>query len=76
MPGGGGDHLTFSTRSGTRQGVIEHTFRVELQRDLVTWTTELVQGVNNSVLAIKELSTGALCYSYLTIFILNLIFIF
>ena len=55
---GGSEMLTFSTRSGTRQGVEEHTFRVESQRDLVTWTVPLVQGVNAAVQTIKELSTG------------------
>lgn len=48
---------TFRTRSGTRQGVVEHTFRVESQRELVSWTVPLVQGVFAAVLAVKELST-------------------
>jgi len=50
----------FKTRSGTRQGVIEHTFRVESQRELVSWTVPLVQGVNAAVIAVKELSTRQL----------------
>lgn len=48
---------TFRTRSGTRQGVVEHTFRVESQKELVSWTVPLVQGVFAAVLAVKELST-------------------
>lgn len=55
---GANELLTFSLRSGTRQGVEEHLFRVESQRDLMTWTIALVQGVNAAVLLIKELSTG------------------
>jgi len=47
----------FKTRSGTRQGVIEHEFRVESHRELASWTVPLVQGVNAAVLAVKELST-------------------
>ena len=48
---------TFRTRSGTRQGVVEHTFRVESQKELASWTVPLVQGVFAAVLAVKELST-------------------
>jgi hypothetical protein len=48
---------TFRTRSGTRQGVVEHSFRVESQKELVSWTVPLVQGVFAAVLAVKELST-------------------
>lgn len=55
---GANEILTFSLRSGTRQGVEEHLFRVESQRDLMSWTIALVQGVNAAVLLIKELSTG------------------
>jgi len=47
----------FKTRSGTRQGVVEHAFRVESPRELTSWTVPLVQGVNAAVLAVKELST-------------------
>jgi len=47
----------FKTRSGTRQGVIEHAFRVESHRELASWTVPLVQGINTAVLAVKELST-------------------
>jgi len=47
----------FKTRSGTRQGIIEHEFRVESHRELASWTVPLIQGVNAAVLAIKELST-------------------
>jgi len=47
----------FKTRSGTRQGVIEHEFRVESHRELASWTVPLIQGVNAAVLAVKELST-------------------
>jgi len=49
--------VVFKTRSGTRQGVVEHVFRVESQRELTSWTVPLVQGVNAAVLAVKELST-------------------
>jgi len=50
--------LTFGTRSGTRQGVEAHVFRVETPRDLSTWTRVLVQGVNNAVLLVREVSTS------------------
>jgi len=59
----------FKTRSGTRQGVVEHAFRVESHRELASWTVPLIQGVNTAVLAVKELSTRQwkhLCLSRIT----------
>lgn len=50
--------LTFGTRSGTRNGVEAHVFRVETQRDLSSWTRALVQGANSAVLLVKEVSTA------------------
>jgi len=57
MTGSSLETAVFKTRSGTRQGVVEHTFRVESHRELTSWTVPLVQGVNAAVLAVKELST-------------------
>jgi len=50
--------LTFGTRSGTKHGVQAHVFRVETPRDLSTWTRVLVQGVNNAVLLVREVTTN------------------
>lgn len=58
IAGGGPDDLTFMTRSGTRHGVVEHTYRVELERDLVSWTTAIMDAMHHAVLTIKELSTA------------------
>ena len=50
--------LTFGTRSGTRQGVESHVFRVETQRDLSTWSRILVQTAHTSAVLVKEVSCG------------------
>ena len=52
----GNEVLTFGLRSGTRQGVEAHTFRVETQRDLSTWTRAAVQAAHNAAVLIKEVS--------------------
>jgi len=53
---GGNEVLTFGTRSGTRQGVEAHVFRVETQRDLSSWSRALVQGTHQAAVLIKEVS--------------------
>jgi len=53
----GAEVLTFGTRSGTRNGVEAHVFRVQTSRDLASWTHAMVQGVNSSVLHVREVST-------------------
>jgi hypothetical protein len=58
----GGEVLSFGTRSGTRNGVEAHVFRVPSSRDLASWTHALVQGVNSAVLHIREVSTGELSH--------------
>jgi len=54
----GDETLTFSLRSGTRQGVTEHKFRVELRQDLVDWTNAFATIISSSVSSMKELSTA------------------
>ncbi|XP_076449304.1 beta-1-syntrophin-like [Babylonia areolata] len=56
---GGGDVLSFGTRSGTRHGVETHIFRVETQRDLAYWSRALVQGSHGAVLLVKEVTCAA-----------------
>ncbi|NXG67415.1 SNTB2 protein, partial [Hemiprocne comata] len=53
-----GSDLTFATRTGSRQGVEMHVFRVETHRDLSTWTRVLVQGCHAAAELIKEVSVG------------------
>ena len=53
---GGNDILTLGTRSGTRQGVEAHVLRVEMQRDLSTWSRVLVQGAHTAAALVKEVS--------------------
>ncbi|XP_044616653.2 beta-2-syntrophin isoform X1 [Equus asinus] len=53
-----GSDLTFATRTGSRQGIEMHLFRVETHRDLSTWTRILVQGCHASAELIKEVSLG------------------
>ena len=60
----GNEVLTYATRSGTRQGVEAHVFRVELQRDLSQWSRMVVQTTHAAALLIKEISCGQYCISY------------
>ncbi len=52
----GNEVLTFGLRSGTRQGVEAHTFRVETPRDLSTWSRAAVQAAHHAASLIKEVS--------------------
>ncbi|XP_030060509.1 beta-2-syntrophin [Microcaecilia unicolor] len=53
-----GSELTFATRTGSRQGIEMHVFRVETHRDLSSWTRTLVQGCHSAAELIKEVSLG------------------
>ncbi|XP_014786662.1 beta-1-syntrophin [Octopus bimaculoides] len=53
------DILTFGTRSGTRQGIDTHIFRVETQRDLASWSRALVQGAHGAAVLVKEVICAA-----------------
>ncbi|NXL36728.1 SNTB2 protein, partial [Glaucidium brasilianum] len=53
-----GSELTFATRTGSRQGVEMHVFRVETHRDLSSWTRVLVQGCHAAAELVKEVSVG------------------
>ncbi|NXP20565.1 SNTB2 protein, partial [Scytalopus superciliaris] len=53
-----GSELTFATRTGSRQGVEMHVFRVETHRDLSAWTRVLVQGCHGAAELIKEVTVG------------------
>lgn len=53
-----GSDLTFATRTGSRQGIEMHVFRVETHRDLSTWTRTLVQGCHAAAELVKEVSVG------------------
>ncbi|KAL5020971.1 hypothetical protein ScPMuIL_000126 [Solemya velum] len=52
----GTDVMTFGTRSGTRNGVETHIFRVEAQRDLAYWSRSLVQGSHGAAVLVSEVS--------------------
>nr|XP_033795939.1 beta-2-syntrophin [Geotrypetes seraphini] len=53
-----GSELTFATRTGSRQGIDMHVFRVETHRDLSSWTRTLVQGCHSAAELIREVSLG------------------
>ncbi|XP_065519129.1 beta-2-syntrophin [Lathamus discolor] len=53
-----GSELTFATRTGSRQGVEMHVFRVETHRDLSSWTRILVQGCHAAAELIREVTVG------------------
>uniref|UniRef100_A0A2K5J2B3 PH domain-containing protein n=1 Tax=Colobus angolensis palliatus TaxID=336983 RepID=A0A2K5J2B3_COLAP len=55
-----GSDLTFATRTGSRQGIEMHLFRVETHRDLSSWTRILVQGCHAAAELIKEVSLGCM----------------
>ncbi|XP_045191737.1 beta-1-syntrophin-like isoform X1 [Mercenaria mercenaria] len=55
----GADVLSFGTRSGTRNGVEMHIFRVETQRDLAHWSRALVQGSHGAAALVKEVTCPA-----------------
>lgn len=56
-----GSELTFATRTGSRQGVEMHVFRVETHRDLSSWTRVLVQGCHAAAELVKEVTVGEFC---------------
>lgn len=56
-----GSELTFATRTGSRQGVEMHVFRVETHRDLSSWTRVLVQGCHAAAELVKEVTVGECC---------------
>lgn len=51
--------LSFGLRSGTKQGVETHVFRVDSAKELSTWTHLLVEGCHSAAELIKEVTTGA-----------------
>lgn len=53
-----GAELTFSTRTGTRNGVECHLFRVERPKELTTWSHAIVDGAHNAASLIKEINCG------------------
>ncbi|XP_033012971.1 beta-2-syntrophin [Lacerta agilis] len=53
-----GSDLSFATRTGCRQGIAMHIFRVETHRDLSSWTRILVQGCHAAAELVKEVSLG------------------
>ncbi|XP_040890762.1 alpha-1-syntrophin isoform X2 [Toxotes jaculatrix] len=50
--------LSFGLRSGTKQGVETHVFRVDSAKELSTWTHLLVEGCHNAAELIKEVTTA------------------
>uniref|UniRef100_A0A674ND06 Syntrophin alpha 1 n=1 Tax=Takifugu rubripes TaxID=31033 RepID=A0A674ND06_TAKRU len=50
--------LSFGLRTGTKQGVETHVFRVDSAKDLSTWTHLLVEGCHNAAELIKEVTTA------------------
>ncbi|XP_040287931.1 beta-1-syntrophin [Bufo bufo] len=52
-----GTEFSFATRTGSRQGIETHLFRVETSRDLSLWTRQIVQGCHNAAEFIKEITT-------------------
>ncbi|XP_041044982.1 beta-1-syntrophin [Carcharodon carcharias] len=52
-----GMELSFATRTGTRQGIETHLFRVETSSSLSSWTRHIVQGCHKAAELTKEVTT-------------------
>ncbi|XP_056130059.1 alpha-1-syntrophin [Lampris incognitus] len=50
--------LSFGLRSGTKQGVETHVFRVDSAKELSAWTHLLVEGCHNAAELIQEVTTA------------------
>uniref|UniRef100_A0A672NCV9 Syntrophin alpha 1 n=2 Tax=Sinocyclocheilus grahami TaxID=75366 RepID=A0A672NCV9_SINGR len=50
--------LTFGLRLGTKQGVETHLFRVDMAKDLSTWTHLLVEGCHSAAELMQEVTTA------------------
>ncbi|KAG9352995.1 hypothetical protein JZ751_017571 [Albula glossodonta] len=50
--------LSFALRTGTRQGVETHVFRVDSAKELSTWTHMLVDGCHSAAELIQEVTTA------------------
>ncbi|XP_036007861.1 alpha-1-syntrophin [Fundulus heteroclitus] len=50
--------LSFGLRSGTKQGVETHVFRVDSAKELSAWTHLLVEGCHNAAELIKEVTAA------------------
>ncbi|XP_068598598.1 alpha-1-syntrophin [Brachionichthys hirsutus] len=50
--------LSFGLRSGTKQGVETHVFRVDSAKELSTWTHLLVDGCHGAAELIREVNTA------------------
>ncbi|KAJ8259041.1 hypothetical protein COCON_G00180530 [Conger conger] len=50
--------LSFALRTGTRQGVETHVYRVDSAKDLSTWTHMLIEGCHNAAELIQEVTTA------------------
>ncbi|KAG7471972.1 hypothetical protein MATL_G00103640 [Megalops atlanticus] len=53
-----GSELSFALRSGTRQGVETHVFRVDSAKELSAWTRMLVDGCHGAAELIQEVTTA------------------
>lgn len=54
----GTDVHIFTTRTGTKQGVESHTFRVESPRDQAIWCKSLVNGAHQAAHIVQEVTCG------------------
>ena len=50
------DVISVSTRTGTKQGIETHTFRVETHRHLATWVKLIVQATYDACSMVGEVA--------------------
>ncbi|VDP14602.1 unnamed protein product [Soboliphyme baturini] len=55
------DIISFTTRTGTKQGIETHILRVQTHRDLATWAKTIVHTTHEACLLIREVSCPCLC---------------
>lgn len=58
------DVISFTTRTGTKQGIESHILRVETHRDLATWVKTVVHTTYDACALIREVT----CRTFLIIF--------
>uniref|UniRef100_A0AC35TIM4 PDZ domain-containing protein n=1 Tax=Rhabditophanes sp. KR3021 TaxID=114890 RepID=A0AC35TIM4_9BILA len=54
------DIISFTTRTGTQQGIRSHVFRVETHRELAAWVKNIVHCTNEACFDVHQISTPCL----------------
>uniref|UniRef100_A0AC34QXH8 Syntrophin n=1 Tax=Panagrolaimus sp. JU765 TaxID=591449 RepID=A0AC34QXH8_9BILA len=66
------DLISFTTRTGTQQGIRSHLFRVETHRDLASWVKSIIQCTYEACKEIRQISTPCVWQERPCDFVINL----